>query len=635
MEVTLHHTATPLALADDVAESAPSTETNATPFAHTVVNDVADDYVADEIAANAEKVYLDQRYDALKASARTAASHMLASNRVFYAHLVDLMFFWHSAKETNYITDLIKAKTKSQTYKEKVSHGFNFAPLIAVVWMDIEKPDLPTNKSNRLSRALNRLYEVFDSEFGFDTNSKDALVDYMVDKGGINGLLDYKQKADNESAPDYKADKETVAGASELAKARADTAYRDSLDYFRSQVSLPTVQLPNDITVNEDEVSLVLVAKRSANSFAVIDTVTERDQIATAMTRSYVGQYGQLPRAVRFVAETLATQTCPAEHAATYVHMLNETARSANASAKAAVRRLTYRHKRGDFLLSNIRGLQSGVVTIATPKLPILEDTVDDVAMTPMSRRQVERYLVSPKNFRFVKFNNAIGDATIPADREFTHALKMDVTTGKAEGGAKNVGMVFDREPINKPQEAQVDVIDVGEVNPKWSRTVNVEWFKQFNGAFTNNWVSSHASHIQRQHQAVIEVQFRATALKINFFNMANSRDITTTVKVPSGTVADGYRASFLSKDFAIAMLQIADLPIAGEIKIELFSHFATISYETDVGSYRVHIPIVSSTGERGLDGFTRYTMESIIPEDDVIDSIVGEDSDNDMIEGA
>jgi hypothetical protein len=83
---------------------------------------------------------------------------------------------------------------------------------------------------------------------------------------------------------------------------------------------------------------------------------------------------------------------------------------------------------------------------------------------------------------------------------------------------------------------------------------------------------------------------------------------------------------SFLSKDFAIAMLQIADLPVIGEIEISLLPGYLRISYETEVGSYRVYIPVVKSNGERDQKGFTVYSMESIIPLDDMIDEAVAAD---------
>jgi hypothetical protein len=88
------------------------------------------------------------------------------------------------------------------------------------------------------------------------------------------------------------------------------------------------------------------------------------------------------------------------------------------------------------------------------------------------------------------------------------------------------------------------------------------------------------------------------------------------------GPTANGYRRSFLSKDLAIAMLQVADLPIIGEVTMALYSSFLKLSYETSVGHYHLYIPAVTSTGEPTGQGFGQYTMKSIITFEDELDAM-------------
>jgi len=256
----------------------------------------------------------------------------------------------------------------------------------------------------------------------------------------------------------------------------------------------------------------------------------------------------------------------------------------------------------------------------------VLEGVEDDVAMTSISRRKMETYLVSPKNFRFAKVGAGLGKAGIPiSGGGFTHSLRIDVSTGANGSTPKQVTIYFHRERTDRPPMDQVDVID-DSTTPTWHRTVKADWFKQFNAAFTNNWVNSHARYINRPHQSLLDIQFGIGSITVNFFNLEGAYDITTKVDVPDGKNMNGFRRSFLSKDFAIAMLQIADLPVIGEIEISLLPGYLRISYETEVGLYRVYIPVVKSNGERDQKGFTVYSMESIIPMDDMIDEAVAAD---------
>jgi hypothetical protein len=589
-------------------------------------HDEIGDYVKDEEQLNRLNVVLNQQYVALEQSAQSAASHMLQGNRVFYGHLVDLMLFWHAAKDTDFIAELIKRKA-NKTYKKKVTHGVNFAPLIDVVWNGVNGPDLPTNKSNRISRALNRLYDVFVTTYGSDAGRRADLIEFMVDAGGVSGMVEYKPDSSGteDDMPDVKSDKASVLEAYRLSEGHAEHAYADSVAYFREKQGMPSVQFPCDVVANEHDVSLVLVSKAPGGSFTIIDSFVDGDAIKRSLARRYLSDYEVVPPALRFVVETLATQCCPAEHAGTYVRLLNEASRVVDPSGRKALRRLAYRHRRNDFLLSNVQGV-GGLVTRATPKIAVLESPTDDIALSSISRRALEKYVVSTKSFRLVEVDHQRDIAVIPlsGDRDITHCTSLRVPTAEGNDSTEKIALHFHRESTNRSRFTQMDVVDNETSQPQWHRVVKPAWFRSFNAAFTDNWVCSHARHINRPHQSVIEVQFWRSAFKVNFFNLEGQNDLTTEVEVPTGAMSSCGRRSFLSKDFAIAMLQLADLPIVGDVQIVLYPSFLKISYETAVGSYSVYLPCVTGTGDTlDRNGFAAYELESCLVEDeDFVDAM-------------
>lgn len=588
--------------------------------AQATTNHVADeigDYVADENAVNKTNIELDHLYDEVRSSAVSAARHLLEGNRHLYRHIAKMVIWFHPANAVeNYIKDLIKSKS-DKVYKVKVSHGYNFAPIIDVVWMGLNRKDLPVNKSNRISRALNRLYEVYGSKFNYRPEAEADLVQYLVDNGGVNGLVTYNSaQSDEDKISDIKADKERIKRSSELAQAAIQKAYQDSLNYFRAKDDLPAVSFAKDIIVNEDEMSLVLVKKNDPSQYAIIDTVIDKAPIAKALTKSYLGHYGVLPAAVRVLVETLATQCCPSDQVGTYTHLLNEAGKSSSNTKKNAIRRLTYKHEDGAFILSAMHA-SSSLVTEVKPKVQVLQDPVDDVALTTISRRALETSLISPKNFRMVQFSHDIGQGPIPSSRDdITHAINIKVLTAKKDDKDAAISLHFHRESTQYQALSQVDVPNVGAQSPKWQRSLSLDWFKKFNAAFTNNWVNSHARHVNREHQSVLEVLFRHSSLTVNFFNLENQCDLHTLVGVPTGDSKNGYRLSLLSKDLAIVMLQIADLPIVGDVQMSAYPTLLKLAYETEVGSYTVYIPAVNSTGEPIGQGFGQYSLKSILPEE-------------------
>lgn len=602
----------------------------------TAVNQAVDsqvgDYVADEKAIQSGTAHHDADFKAICMSAQFAAKQMLAGNHVFYEHLGKFTTWFPTVEGTPYLDKLIKDKTK-KAYKKEVSYGINLVPVIDAVWSGIDRKDLPVNKTNRISRVLNVLYKVYREKFNSDPTKEAELVQYIIDNGGVSGLVSYnpKEGLSADDIPDVGEDKKNIKKARALADAGVATAYQDSVNYFNDKNNLPTASFTSEIALNEDNLSLVLVKRKKDHSYSVIDSVIDNKYVSNFAAKSYMSHYAALPRAVRFIVETLSTQFCPAEQEGTFTHVLNEASKVTTEGTRNAIRRLVYKHAQGSFLLSNIHST-AGMVTLAKPKQEILAGSVDDVALSTVSRRGLEAYVVGPKNFRLLDFSVSLGSGPIPhSGDDFTNALSISVLTEKMDGDFKKLPVFFTRESTERLPHLQVDVRPDPEEKPEWERMVDSGWFKTFNAAFTHNWVNSHARHVNRPHQAVLDVLFRITTMTVNFFNMENVSDLSTIVHVPTGGIGEGSRRSFLSKDLAIAMLQLGDMPIVGKATISLFPAFLRIRYETEVGEYSLYVPTVNSLGIHQAHGFGQYSMQSIVPADHVIDALVGDTNEGDL----
>lgn len=594
-------------------------------FPYTEIHE-ANDYVADEQRYNGQKLKLDTLLNEAKALATKAAESLNIGNRHYYRHGIKVMFLFHEAKGSDYLETLIKEKAR-KTYKTTVNHGYNFAPIIDLVWAGITLAEVPLNKSNRLSRALNHLYKVWGEEYGYAQTAEDELVEYIISKGGINGLVKYSSdlvNEDEELLPDLKADKEIIKEAAAYSKLAVASSVQKGMAHYRNMQGLPTASFQDEILVNEDSFSLVLVGKKSDASYVVVDNFLDSDEVETALAKSYLAQVGSLPTAIRFLVETLSTQCCPAHLGKPYKTLLDEASKHAPKLAQKAFRRLIYKKEADAFLLSNTFS-KTGLITIAQPKTAILDQVDDDVSLSSISRRGLEKFLIGPKDYQSVNFNKELGSNPIPVSGSgFTHAIKATIPQGAKDSSSKEVGIWFHKEPMTQLPMAQADIKNVEGLPVIWERTVNRDWFKQFNAAFTKNWIFSHGRHIDRPHQSILELVFLHSYITVKFFNLDNKSDISTVVPVSVGSITDPtVRTCYLSKDFAIAMIRLGEMKFIESPKIRIYREFMRISCETDVGSYEVFIQTSDSYGNQEGDGISTYTMICANPEEDVADDDV------------
>ncbi len=588
------------------------------------------DYVADEMLHNSTKLKLDGILKEAKFLAIKAAESLNIGNRYYYRHGVKMMFLFHEAKGSDYLETLIKEKAR-KTYKATVNHGFNFAPIIDLVWHEIQLVEMPLNKANRLSRALNHLYKIWGEKFSYNLNAEDQLVAYIVEKGGINGLVKYSQDLsaeDLERLPDLKSEKETLKEAEAFSKVSVERSILKGMEHYRNARGLPSASFQDEILVNEDSFALLLVEKKPNSGYFVVDNYIDSQAIGTAIAKSYLGQVSTLPRSVRFLIETLSTQCCPADLGKPYKTLIDEANKHSSRLAQKAFRRLVYKHAEGTFLLSNTF-TKNGLITVARPRANVLDQADSDVALSAISRRQIEKFMIGPRDYQSAKFKKELGDNPIPSSGTgITHAIRASIPSLTNSGKENEILICFHKEPYGQYPLAQADVKNLLNKKVIWERQVSREWFKQFNSAFTKNWICSHGRHIDRAHQSVLELIFRHASVTVNFFNLDNKSDLSTVVPVSAGSLQSlSKRVCYLSKDFAVAMIQLGEMNFIKSPWIRVYPSFMQVACETDVGSYEIYVPTSDSSGIQDNNGVSTYTMSC----NELADEGFDEDTDNEF----
>ena len=168
---------------------------------------IAGDYVADAAAVQQQTTAMNTQLNNMKQSAVNVEKQFKMGNKAHYTHLIQLVLFWIEAVLIKGYLDSIYTSKLSKSFKKKVDHGINFAPLLATVWEGVGKSSVMTNKFNRNSRAMNVILNEYNANLQkYAVNTVDQLVAFVEDKGGIGGLIDTTKVVGNENATDFDSD---------------------------------------------------------------------------------------------------------------------------------------------------------------------------------------------------------------------------------------------------------------------------------------------------------------------------------------------------------------------------------------------------------------------------------------------
>ena len=585
---------------------------------------VAGDYVADEAVMQQQKAAMNAELDNMKQSAANVEKQTKLGNKAHYTHLIEMVLFWLKANLIpGYLDSIYKSKL-SNSYKKKVSHGENFAPLLATVWENVGTDNVMTNKYNRNSMAMNIIKDEYESnhaEYAVDAINK--LVKFIEDKGGIGGLIDSRNVKGNATADsdlDIDFDAELCkAVAAQNAKEIAILS-EEGLKHFQNSNTLPIATFTSNVLLNEDNCSFVLISKTITGQYAVIDQNTDSELIKKTLAKQYSGNFASCPKSLRVISETIATQCLPNSLQHTYKQLIEEARQSKDGVKSKVARRLIYKAANDTFLMSSIR-TDSSVVTVAKPKAHVIEQVDYDLQLSSISRRALEKKIISPRMFKSYKLKDVGDDKIFPANGStFSHELVLESIAVDKNANPELINVFMDAESTHEESFHQVDIADLSNQTPLWERTVSPSWIHDFNANFTSNWIKSHGKHIKRPHQTVLELEFKRSIVQVNFFLKFSEYDCDLTVSVPILEGANYGRPIYvLSKEFAVAMHALGDLPLINEVTIQAYEGFLKFSYETDAANYELFVPLVDESAKRSKVGFTKYQLvrNHQSPEDD------------------
>lgn len=571
-------------------------------------------------AMNVKRIQVSNDLRSLKTESGNVSANLKRSRESLHLHLSAIYLWWREAKEISGYLD--------GEYK-KLVNGFrtikydpNFIPLIWLVWG--VNADMNNQYADRYSRALWTVHQEFKKNpKKYEKDGKAKLADFIKQSGGVTKLAGYAPKGEivtsNENNPN----------ASDM-KAANDEMIKVAFEHANTY-SIDQVTLTKNVSTNENAYTLLLVKTTNQGS-ALKATSIDNSLIETVLAEHYRRQFDATQSVVRPLLELIQTQCYPKHLAHISPKMMkNNKKEEMTSGAFRPALRVVYLHEKNQFMLS-LMNVNSGVVSLVTPDVPILKGCDRDVFMPLYQRAILESNFLQGFDFNLYRTNESPYEFdSYGGDNSASHTLKLRhlIEKDKADRD-KVVDLHFWPFYGSFPQPIdQVEIDQDYSVSPDWEANLPHSWFHELSKKFLDPWLNSHAKHLGRDKHMEHRVTFWEDQLDIEYYYRNGKFDCLETIDLGNKvTTHKSIMVQFRSQDWVLAVKSVDLLPIVGGVSVSVNSDKMVIRFKTKGGlKHEIHIPTVNEEYNRCTVPFSAYQPKIV---SDVENEIL-EPEDNDL----
>jgi hypothetical protein len=520
-------------------------------------------------------------------------------NKLYHC-LSSLYLWWREARQYEGFLDELYDEYNITTKRKNEE---NFVRVIRLAW----RIDWEGNRGASLqkwSKALREVHHEFETnKEKYKFNAIDSLILFIRSSGGVSGLIKDKADSDDETNDEEKPKSKKTKTKSLRQKENEAILKVKNKElaelYFENQAKTITKLNLQDVAVatNDKDYAIALIRKKG-ESYQVL-SVTEHDDLVTdAMIRTYRRQQDSAPMTLRIVNEVIQTQAYPIEFEK-FRHSLSlrSKIKDENNKPMKQIRRLIYRAKEKDFLLSENRA-DCSVVTIAKPRNFTLS-VKEDIFLSANDRTFIEQEVIQKRNLAFyeivgTKELNENKDSTVKASHYIVSKYKID-------GYIRN--LYFYKTSTIKQANNQQAIFKPSE-QPKWQAEINKEWVAQFNVRFLVSWLRSFGSSVNQRRNQVLRLDV-GTKLAVHYDgeNGVFARHIKDFTKMNH---VDGseLQLHFHARDLIPTLHALTEQDVIGKIHLAANEHALVINYKTAICEYSIAIPTTKKNGTRNKQAF-------------------------------
>ncbi len=581
-----------------------------------------------------------------------------------YQSIARVYYWWRKANaQKGYLEQ--KINEMGGDYKSASKHGYNFSPVLQLVYGNI----VTHYEITRRSHVLNLLHEEYKKKPKMYGTDVVKLANHIAQSGGVTKMtvsstnvpslktLEKLAKQQNAatasnipSSFEIGIAKEVAAGeaiAHELSEAEIlaelKREYGDEFDFIRNTKPIPKVRLTAEIRQKKlaDEAEKfwkkhsglglidadfgfdtdtsnfgLAVVKRDATGVSVIDSFIDRDLIKQALAIAYEKQYPALPASLRCMYEVLKTQLLP-DHVANNMQgkwdngnekkwAWEKRKTEGNVCVQVPVKampRLVHTGNANLFILSPI-ATDVGVCTMVAPISNVLEKHKHDVFLSPQSKANIELLVLNTGNMNCYRPANptAIQQASEP----YSHRIQLTSIADVSDF------YFVDFYPFTATSLANYGqaVLDTGyekKIKTKIQLSHSFVHGVAKNGA--DKWLAGKGNHANRESNRYTQLTLSNKSLRLDFDYKDGKALAHFEFQLPTtAKLQTTYKQKFVCLDLMPVLSALGALQLTTDVQLLLDENVVVFKYSTGAGDFVVAVPTCDNKGKRVKSAaFTKY----------------------------
>ncbi len=521
--------------------------------------------------------------------------------------------WWHDASQQDGYLDA-RYKRRGITYRNRNDGNRpNFNPLIRLVWNFHNLGPTERVLISQCNKALQALHEQYSANpEDFNHNPEGKLTALIQSKGGVSGLAETVTLAgadddDHEGEPSEKQNRANQNSAETLT---AEIA-RQALQEIKASKGIGEVTPKEPVRVGNDSLLVLLARQEKDGRVTILGSSNDPGQIEAVAAAVARGGLTNVPRSLRALVEILATQAFPS-HALPSSH-----------EQRAKWYRTKYADK-GDLYESDLEGweLEERGRRLTSSKRLLLRGKTREaifsgslMTVSPVTRCILNEPLIEEGDAVFLRTTERVqiegwyetGElALLQAEPEFRleRATKLEAAAYKLTvknaitGSTKHLHFYL-HSPDNVTHHQAEFRREAFE--PTWRAEVSGEWFGNVRQEWGDKWFAElgRYNQITRKNNAVLQLKVTDNEFHV-IFNRHPDASASEVFEFPKQIriFAQPQTTTYLSKDLAPILFNLADAPASGPVTVAGNNHAIVFTYNTSVGQFEIAVPTLDGTGK-------------------------------------
>jgi len=575
--------------------------------------------------------------------------HAKAEYAVYEVLANAYIFYQQHRNNPKYFTDMYDVDGVKWREKEnKVS----FQPFIRVLFrLNLKNPTGEEQKRQRLTPGsqANRVenysivMDMFDeawTERPDDFNRRPlAKLLELIRERSIQSLV--KERRELNAQTKGKNKPEDDAEIEETRKVLAESAMSE-LKQRAAPIASVKMAKSTALNVNSDGFTACICRYNAAtNSYDLIASADDDSAMRSIAARSSMRVENISSRALRTIAEVIATQSFPSKHIPSgNLHKLSGPLRawyntvylekSNLIKPKTVIRRDsdgTEKKVKQDVVVTRrllVRGKESilfsaqrtgaSVVTILKPSQAINPSATDEVSMRGENLRLVEEWIANGTiAARVSEPRDKLGKPK--HDTKSKYALKVrNIHTNSQEKYLHFEDI--HRVAVSKQTMGQVD-LNLAKFRSTWSFTCQRDWLMTLQRDCFDKWFEHAASNkkLKRAENSLLAIKVSKNEFAVGYEIDERGKHPSTVIQLANAaklTSTQGFMA--FAKDLAPVLSNLTSLSLIGEIKFSGDASIMLVEFNTELGRYTIAVPTIEKKGTKFVRNekyFTAYGTRS------------------------